>query len=262
MAFLLHKIIRYRLRVTRENLKNAFPDKSEEELYAIEKNFYRNLSDIAIETIKGFTISNKSVLKRHKVINPELLDKYYLRGQSLIGVLGHYGNWEWGTISAGLQLKHKPVAIYKPLHNPFIDRFIKQNRAKRGTILAPVDNTAETFENYSQSTCLFLLAADQSPVNLDKSYWVDFLNQDTACLHGPEKYARIYNYPVIFIEIERVKRGYYHIHLSELIAEPRLLPEGETTKRYMQKLEVLIRNNPGNWLWTHRRWKRKRIKST
>ncbi len=258
MAFLLHGLIRYRVKVTRENLKAAFPDKSEMELSTIEQLTYKNLADIAVETIKGFTMFNWSVRKQHKIVNPELLDKYYNNRQSVIGVAAHYGNWEWGAMSAGLFLKHKPIAIYKPLDNPIIDWFMRWNRAQRGTVLASIFKTEETFQKYKNEICLYILVADQSPSNLNKSYWVNFFNQDTACLHGPEKYAHLYNYPVIFIEIKRVKRGHYEIILSELAENPSELPESELTKLYMGRVEEMIRKAPENWLWTHRRWKRKR----
>ena len=81
---------------------------------------------------------------------------------------------------------------------------------------------------------------------------------ETACIHGPEKYAKMYNYPIIFIDIQRVKRGFYEIELSTLVENPIELTNGEITKLYMNKLEEVIRKNPENWLWSHRRWKHKR----
>jgi len=258
MAFFLHRVVKYRVKVTQENLKNSFPYKTVEELKILENKFYKNLADIAVETIKGFTIFNPVVRKRHKIVNPEFLDKYYNENQNVLGLAAHYANWEWGAISAGLYLKHKPVAIYKPLKNPLIDWFMRWNRALRGTVMASIFNTEGTFEKYKNDVCLFILVADQSPSDMKKSYWLNFLNQDTACLHGPEKYAHLYNYPVVFIEIKKIKRGYYEVFLSELAENPSLLPDGEITKLYMNRVEKLITSKPEHWLWTHRRWKRKR----
>lgn len=258
MAKLLHNVLKYRVKVTRSNLRLAFPEKSDAELAVIEKQSYQNLADISVEALKGFTMRNSAIRERHKILNPELLDYYYNQKQSIIGVAGHLNNWEWGALSAGIQLKHHPVAIYKPLSNKLIDWFIKWNRSIRGTELVPTNQTFDTFQKYKHKPCIYILVADQSPSNLSKAYWINFFNQDTACIHGPEKYAKMYNYPVIYIDIKRVKRGYYTVELSVLCDKPNELQDGELTAAYMHRLEQSIRENPENWLWTHRRWKRKR----
>lgn len=258
MAKLLHNVLKYRVKVTRSNLRLAFPEKSDAELAVIEKQSYQNLADISVEALKGFTMRNSAIRERHKILNPELLDYYYNQKQSIIGVAGHINNWEWGALSAGIQLKHHPVAIYKPLSNKLIDWFIKWNRSIRGTELVPTNQTFDTFQKYKHKPCIYILVADQSPSNLSKAYWINFFNQDTACIHGPEKYAKMYNYPVIYIDIKRVKRGYYTVELSVLCDKPNELQDGELTAAYMHRLEQSIRENPESWLWTHRRWKRKR----
>lgn len=261
MAKLLHKVLKYRVKVTRSNLRLAFPEKSEAELATIEKKSYQNLADISVEALKGFIMRNSAIRERHKILNPELLDFYYNQKQSIIGVAGHLNNWEWGALSAGIQLKHHPVAIYKPLSNKLIDWFIKWNRSIRGTELVPTNQTYGTFQKYKHKPCIYILVADQSPSNVSKAYWINFFNQDTACIHGPEKYAKMYNYPVVYIDIKRVKRGYYTVELSVLCDKPNELKDGELTAAYMHKLEESIRESPESWLWTHRRWKRKRVQT-
>ena len=204
LAFLFYRVFRYRRKVILENLKKSFPNKTEKEIQEIAKKTYKNLTDIVVEGIKTFTLSTKQVTKRFQIKNPEILDEYFNKGQSIIGVTGHYGNWEWGAMAGSLQIKHRSIAIYKPLTNKYIDNFIKRTRAENGTLLKSMYKTEETFENFKNQTCVFLLVADQSPSTIKKAIWVDFLNQDTACLHGPEKYASMYNYPVIYLNIQRV----------------------------------------------------------
>lgn len=258
IAFLFYRVIGYRYEVMKENLALAFPDKSEGEREAIIAKNYKNLADITVEALRGFFMSKWQVKKRYKMVNPELLNKYFDKGQSVIGVAGHFNNWEWGALSAGLQIKHKPIALYKPLANPFIDRFMKWTRAKKGTVMASNAKTSEIFENTQNATCIYILVADQSPVDLEKAYWLTFLNQETACLHGPEKYARKYNYPVVYIDIQRKRRGCYEVYLSELVVNPQEQPEGKITEAYMRRMEQSIKQTPHAWLWTHRRWKRSR----
>lgn len=258
LSFLFYYIFKYRKKVILQNLRNSFPEKSEKEIKSIAKKTYTNLTDIIVESIKTFTMSTKQVKKRFKILNPEILDEYHKKGQSVIGVTGHYGNWEWGAMAGSLQINHRAIAIYKPLSNKYIDNFIKRTRAENGTLLKSINKTTETFENFKNQTCIFLLVADQSPSSTKKAIWVDFLNQDTACLHGPEKHARNNNYPVVYLDIQRVKRGYYELTAEKLIEEPIKLEEDQVTKLYMNKLEEVIRKKPENWLWSHKRWKRKR----
>ena len=255
LSFVLRRIIKYRLKVVTENLESTFPELSKEEIKILTRRFYLNLSDVILEGIKSFTISRKQVLARHKILNPELLDPYLEAGKGIIATTAHYGNWEWGTLSPGLYLKNKIVGFYKPVSNKSFDKFIRNNRSRFGTILTSIRETSRTFEENRGLPVIYIMAADQSPSNRKLSYWVNFLGRDTAFLHGPEKHARINNLPVIYVSIRRVKRGHYELKLSTLAENPSVIPEGEITRLYAEQLELLIREDPANWLWSHKRWK-------
>lgn len=256
--YLAYYIIGYRKTIVISNLKKAFPHKPPAEIRRITKQYYRYLADIMVESLKGFTMSRKSLIRRHKILNPEILDKFYKSNLSVIGVSGHYGNWEWGSISGGLQIKHHPVAFYKALSNPYIDRFLKRSREKCGTQLVSIKETFDTFQANKERACIYLMIADQSPVNLEKAYWLDFFGIDTAFLHGPEKYANMYDLPVIYIDIIPVKRGFYELELHLITERPHELPEGELTRLFAGILEKRITDKPPYWIWSHRRWKRSR----
>ena len=256
VAFVLINI-NYRKEVVEDNLHKSFPDFSDAELKITKKLFYLNLGDVLVEGIKSFTMSRKQVFERHKILNPEILNKYFENGQSIIGLPCHYGNWEWGSLSASLYLSQPVVAFYKPLSNPFMDMYLKKSRAKYGTFLSSIAETTKTFEANSLKTTAFIMVADQSPANIKNAIWVNFLGRNTAFLHGPEKHARANNIPVMFVDIQRVKRGYYTLELSLISEFHNNLAEGEMTKLYANKLEEVIRRKPENWLWSHKRWKLK-----
>jgi Kdo2-lipid IVA lauroyltransferase/acyltransferase len=254
-SIILRKIIGYRNKVILENLEKSFPEMDAEDMRKITAKFYRNLSDVILEGIKAFTINKKQVQARYRILNPELIYPYLEAGRGVICVTGHYGNWEWGALSPPLQMPWKFVAFYKPLKNPRLDRFVRTNRSRFGTYLSPIRETTKTFEDNKNKPVVYLMAADQSPSNREMAYWADFLGRDTAFLHGPEKHARINNYPVVFAAIRRIKRGYYELDLSIIAEDPSLLPDGEITRRYAGKMESLIMEDPANWLWSHKRWK-------
>ncbi len=258
VAILLCYFVKYRYNIIIQNLKNSFPDKGNNEIKKMIFPIYRNIADILVETIKGFTINAKTLQKRIKTVNVEIMHELYDKYYGIIGTLGHYGNWEWAGLLAGLKLKQKTVALYKPLSNKYLDKYIRNNRSRFGIELCPIYITASIFEKYENKKVFYALIADQSPSNIYKAIWVKFFNQDTACLQGPEKYARKFNMPVVYVYIERVKRGYYNITFNILTETPKQTNDGEITSLFMSKLEQYIRKNPTYWLWSHKRWKHKK----
>ena len=165
---------------------------------------------------------------------------------------------EWGVLSSSFQVQHKTLGFYKPLSNKLIDEYFKNSRAAFGMHLISIFETAKAFAENRDVPSAYILISDQSPSrkDADKSFWIRFLNQDTAFLHGMEKYATVNKFPVIFLDIQRVKRGYYVVELSLLETATPEKP-GSLTKTYAQKLESIILANPANWLWSHNRWKLK-----
>ena len=259
-AFLLYKVFGYRKKIIHQNLSKCYPDKSEKEIKKLMWGVYKNLTDNILEGIKAFTMTKSQIIKRHKIVNPEILKKYIDSDKSLIAVTGHYGNWEWGSLSASLQTQYNIVGLYKPLSNKYIDSCARWSRARCGTILASINETKRTFKEFENTPTAYLMAADQSPGKKYRksAYWIQFLGQETAFLHGPEKYAQSHNYPVMYIDVQRVKRGFYEVELSILADNPTELENGEITNRFAQKLESVINKEPANWLWSHNRWKLKR----
>jgi KDO2-lipid IV(A) lauroyltransferase len=255
--FIAYRIIAYRRDVVKKNLESSFPGISEKELKRITLLFYRNLADILIEGIWAFSISRKQVINRYRIINPEVIEPYSRTGQSIIGVTGHYANWEWGSLSASLQTDFNVVAFYKPINNKYIDQFVRWSRSRFGTTLAAIKETSLTFEKYRDTKTLFLMASDQGmPQKFsEKAFWIHFLNHNIPFLHGMEKHARINNLPVIYIDIQRVRRGYYTVELSVLSDNPTVLENGALTEMYARKLETIILEKPENWLWSHKRFK-------
>ncbi len=257
IRFIMRNILGYRRKVILQNLKNAFPNKKIDEIRKLERKAYKNLIDNIVEGVKTFSMSKTKIVRHHRVLNPEIIEPFLKNQQSIIGVTAHYNNWEWGSLSASLQTPYDVVAFYKPLSNKHIDRVLRKSRSRCGTELVSIYKTSKAFEKYSNEPTLYLMAADQSPSKreLGKAFWFEFLGIKTAFLHGLEKHAKNNNYPVIYIDIQRVRRGYYELELSVLSDNPASLKEGELTKKYVNKLESVILKQPENWLWSHKRWK-------
>jgi len=254
-VFILYRLAGYRKKVVVANLKRAFPDKSESEIINITSQFYKNLCDILVETFKGFTLSEKQIKSRFKLVNADILEKFANENKSVLALTGHTGNWEWGILSAPYFLSHLPIGFYKPLSNKHLDAYVRRNRTRTNSLLCSIYVTALSFEHYLDKKAIYLMVADQSPSNKNKAIRVNFFGINTLCLHGAENYSRKYNLPVFYFNVHRIKRGYYEVELVLLTDKPNDLPYGEITVRYMNELEKYIKNNPPNWLWSHRRWK-------
>ena len=253
--FVLQHLAGYRKKVIRSTLERCFPEKDVAEIDKLVTGFYRNLTDVLVEGFKAFTMTRKQFAKRHRILNPELLDAHRKAKKSFIATPCHYGNWEWGALAPALQLREQVIGFYTPLSNPYMDKFIRRNRSRTGAILVSTSETSATFERLRDTPSVFIMAADQSPSKPEKAHWVDFLGQKTAFLDGPERHAREKDYPVVFADIQRVKRGYYELELSYISENPRQTQVGEITAEYARRLETVIRKDPRNWLWSHKRWK-------
>jgi KDO2-lipid IV(A) lauroyltransferase len=258
LRWALFYVFGYRRNVVKQNLEETFPRLDEKEIKALTWKFYRNLSDVIVEGIKAFTMSRRQIRSRHKVLNPEVALPFNEMKRSIIAVPSHYGNWEWGSMSGALYLPQKYVVFYKPIQNKWIDKYTRWSRSKYRGNLVSIYQTRKVFEENHTQNSIFIMAADQSPSNPSKAIWINFLGRDTAFLHGPEHYAKKYDLPVIFVDIQRVRRGFYELTLKLITDKPLETSDGEITEEYARLLEKAIYAKPENWLWSHRRWKLKR----
>ncbi len=255
IAFLLGRVIGYRTKVVEANLERCFPEKSKNEIKNINRKFYLNIADILLESLKGLTLSQTSIEKRFKILNPEVLNKYFDNNQSVMCLASHYANWEWGIQAVNSQIKHQAISIYKPLANTYLEKYMHKQRSRLGMKLYPMEETREAFAQAAKEPIAIILAADQSPSDTTKTIIVDFFNERLGFIHGPEAYAAKTHSPVVFFDVQRVKRGYYTLEIKELFTGKENLEKGVLTQIYAHKIEEVLRKKPEDWLWSHKRWK-------
>lgn len=260
VCFVLRDLIGYRKEVVMNNLKNSFPEKSEAEIKIIYKKFYSYLCDLILETLKTMVMTEEQARKRAIFHYPEWLQKLHDQQKSIIIVMGHYGNWEWGGPGFTLSTPYQLVVIYRPLSNPYFEKMMVRMRTKFGTKISPVNQTLRDMVAFRKDVTATAFIADQAS-SQDTAYWTTFLNQDTAVFTGPEKIAKKFNYPVVYMNIKRVKRGYYEIFPELMFENPKDTADNEILEAFTQRLEKEIQLDPVVWLWSHKRWKHKRVKS-
>ncbi len=257
---LLYYILGYRKKVVVANLKKAFPEKTPAEILAIQKKFYRYFCDMFLETFKTLTISRKMML-RHCSLDAgaeQLFTQMSAENKSMIIVMGHHGNWEWAGNSFSICSKHQLYVIYHPLANKYFNILICKMRERFGTKLIPMQDTFRDMIKNRDELNATAFIADQSP-NPAKAHWMNFLNQDTPVFMGTEKIAQKIKYPIVFVSVKKLTRGYYTLMAELLQSPPYLGCEGDITEIHTRKLEADIIAQPETWLWTHKRWKHKRV---
>ncbi len=253
-----YRWVGYRKKVVLQNLRNSFPEKSEEEIQSIASHFYRHFCDLIIESIKGFTISHDEITRRMKVLNPVVFERWYKEGRHVIVAGGHYNNWEWMAMAIAQQISPLPVGIYTPLSNRFMDEKMRISRERFGLRMLPKKEVPAFFKNPGAKKTATFFGIDQSPGDPRKAHWVKFLNQDTGVQFGVEKYAKEGNLPVLFGVIRKTTRGMYTFEVEDLTAEPNREAHGAIVEKITSRIEEEIRRDPRYWLWTHRRWKHKK----
>ena len=256
LFFVIYHLYGYRRKVVRENLHRSFPEKSPSERRLIEKNFFVHLSDYIIESTATLGMSKEVSQKRFRYINPECLDAYFKRGQSVLIALGHYGNWEWLN-NFPLTFRHQLLGIYKPQKNKQVDELFIRLREKWGMKAIPMTTSLKYILQYQRkgipTATLFL--TDQRPYFSAIEYWTTFLNQETPVYLGIAKVAKKLGYPIVFLNIRKKERGYYECEFVKVCDHPSEHSVEEITELHVRALERLIREKPDYWLWSHKRWK-------
>jgi KDO2-lipid IV(A) lauroyltransferase len=251
---LIYYVIGYRRQIVKNNLLQAFPEKTDAERTRIGKKFYHNLVDTFIETIKLMTISQGSLAKR-ATCNWDAINKFYDSGKSVQVHLGHNFNWEWGNAALADKTPYKILVVYMPVANKAIDRLFYNLRARHGAQLLPATGMRQAFLPHRDSQYLMGLVADQNPGDPSNAWWINFFGKPTPFVKGPAKAALANDTTVLFAFIHKPRRGYYVGHVSDPGFDMTTATEEELTISFVRYLEDVIRSYPDMWLWSHRRWK-------
>jgi KDO2-lipid IV(A) lauroyltransferase len=259
LSFVLNRVLKYRKKIIIQNLTNSFSTYSEAEIKTVTDNFYNHFADLILEGIKMLSLSKKQVMQRYVCKNPEILTPYFEQKKSVILVSSHYNNWEYMVLSLDMQFKHHGVGVGKLQKNKKFDEILNSYRQRYGTEVVFKHNIRETFETYEQQhlPTAYMMLFDQSKKS-KKSYWTTFLNQDTDFIFGPEYFAKKYDFPVFYYNVKKIKRGFYEFDLTPVSEHPNQTEYSEITEKCVRILEQTINEKPQYWLWSHRRWKRKR----
>ncbi len=252
---LAYYVVGYRKKIVQKNLKNSFPELSEKEIKKIEKAFYKHFADFLVESVKSLTISNKEIVRRCAILNPEVPNEYFEQGRSVMVLCGHYNNWEYYAVGLAQQMKHKVFAAYQPLKNEFFNEVLLKSRQRFGIKMMSMKEVPRKLVKSPKVPTMSIMVNDQSPHAPKKAYWNTFLNQPTGWMTGTERLASKLDQVVLFGCIRKRKRGFYEVSFYPITEKPKEVDAGFVLDQHTKYLEMVIAENPEYWLWSHRRWK-------
>lgn len=256
---IVYHLVGYRKKVVRENLQLVFPEKSSAELKRIEKAFYHHMVDMFLEMVKSISISDEELKKRFSFTNLEEIKKIRAMDKSVILACGHYASYEWMNALQLHGLDYKGFGIYKKVKNPYFDKLARDIRGRYDGILIPTSKaTIQITENEKHKIRgIYAMIADQSPKINRARIWGNFLGYRVPVFAGTEKLAKTLDMVVVYLHVEKVKRGYYVATFKTISYNPASEPPFSIICTYFEELEKQIKAAPQYYLWTHKRWKHK-----
>ena len=253
--WILCHVIKYRKSIIQENLNRCFPSQNIEK---ITTQYYRFLSMVTIEPFFTLKLSEDYLKSRVYGEYSEIV-KAGEEGKNAITLLGHMGNWEWLSAVAPLYVTpFQVVCIYKKMSNPFMEKYINKARSKYGAICVEMKELPRFLMKARKGISkpiLISFISDQIPSHNNTAV-VPFFGTDMFFFEGFQKVAKKIEAKVFYLDSEVTPKGDY-IYRSKLLHDFSIEPTyDELTLKFVQHLEKNIVNQPYNWLWSHRRWKR------
>ena len=254
IRFIVYDILCYREKVVIDNIQNTFIEKSQTEVIKLKNNFYDYFFELIVEIIKLLSISNDEINKRFTFSNINVIKQALKQNNSVIVVVGHYGNWEWALRSASNLIDTKIIGVYKRINNSIFEWLLLKIRSNTNVLPVEIKSLSRELVNNNEKK-IYAMVADQSPTLEQSNVRINFLNRDTLVYTGVEKISKKYNMPVFYLNVKLTSKGYYESTFEEINTKNINGKKLEITKEFFSKLENQIKSEPRLWLWSHKRWK-------
>ena len=257
LAFVFFYLIPIRKKVVFNNLKIAFPESNYSTNKKLAFKIYLSFAITLVEILSLPYMERDELSNAVECSNPELIIEKFKEGKGVILLSSHFGNWEFGAISIGIQIQLPLSVIVKPLRNPLVYEWMNKARTKFGNEVVPLGiSIRRTYQTLKEKKIVAMVADQRGPAEGVK---VDFFGKIVSVYTGPAALALKTGAPLICGIAIRQKNYQYKMVLVEISQQN--LPDGEEEKileisqRYTSYLEKVIRENPEQWLWMHNRWK-------
>ena len=273
LSWLLLRVFHYRTDVVMVNLARSFPEKKYDELRAIRDRFYLHFAETLAEMCwfagcKGEK-GRKRLVDSHivRLSNPEEWNRLSQGALQLMVMHSHMGNWElmggirqyFGDVEPDIHSKGIAVT-YLPLHNAFWDKVVEAVRTMPvrdqgfdGYVAA--GNVLRFVLSHRQDKFVYVLITDQYPYVGNGSMDVEFMHQPTRSMTAATALACKLDMAVGYLHFREKAEGAYTLTVETLCDHASAQTPEALMKRYYELLEGDLREQPWNYLWTHKRWK-------
>ena len=259
VAWLLHRVVRYRKSVIGGNLRRCFPAATEMEIRRWTGEYYRHLADLVVETLKNFSMTREEVKARIELDDNGLAGRLARDPRGGMILASHYGNFEWLLVRLDVMSQEEKIlgaAVFAKISRPGIGEVMERMRSKGGLTLIPRKQALSMSLRLMKAGYKIGFIVDQSPHKGGRVLWQDLCGQPTRWMVGPAKMAIRQGGPIVLAAMERLGRSRYRLKLWEWKPEPgEAATEESLMKAYVGVLEQQILREPPFWLWSHRRWK-------
>ena len=243
--------------VALDNLRHAFPEKSEEERAAIAKGAFRSYGIVLAELLWFPNLNDEIMRKLVRFDDVEVMKRAHEKGKGVIMLSGHFGNWELVGLACGYLSGLRCDIIVQTQSNKLVDDIINRHRCRFNNNVVPMGMSIREILRTLSEGGVIGLAGDQSGAK--ESAYIEFFGRKASTHKGPAAFALRAGAPLMFNSLIRHADGTYHIEIQEIpahdIASNTEENVVELTRRHTAVLEEYIRKYPEQWLWMHRRWK-------
>ena len=236
--------------VVYKNISRAFPNLNKDEINKISKTMWENYGRILSEYIflNEFRIKDKIEIR-----GQEILDKIKKNNERVIFISGHFNNFELMAMhieKSGVNL----AAIYRPLNNQFLNYFMEKIRKKyicKNQIKKGSSGTRRLLSLFKKGSSIALMI-DQRVSEGIKSR---FFDHDAFTTTIPAQFVKKFQCRIVPIYIERVDSIKFRLTVNSPLSFPQDEKIDSITLKLNSLLEEMILKNPGQWIWSHNRWK-------
>ncbi len=250
-------LTRIRKKVTMDNLRHAFPEKTDQEKRAIARGAFKTYGIAITQMLWAGSASVAELKSKVNIGDTGPVHRALARGKGLILMSGHFGCWEFLVSSVRLHLGVPFVIIVQTQRNRRINELVDRLRSRFGNQTYPMGPSVRHVMKALQEGKTLALLGDQSGPR--ESVFVDFFGRPAATHRGPAAFSLRNDTPIVMVFLVRQEDGTYQA-LFEEVDRSGLTGSSddnvvELTRRHTKVLEEYIRRYPEHWLWMHKRWK-------
>lgn len=263
LAWFAADVLKLRRQVIDDNLCCAFPSMSEHERRNLERGMWEHLFLLVTEVMHAPRKIHDTNWRDYVTApTKRLVTRMLLSDRATVFVAGHYGNFELSSFMLGL-FGFPSYSIARPLDNRHIDRALNQFRGMYGQHILPKNGCAGQVDEILKGGGTLALLADQHAG--PKGCWVDFFNRPASTHKAIGLFTLSTDAPLVVCYARRMSRPLQFEMVAPAVADPRSnQPEVANiralTQWYTKRLEEIIRVDPTQYWWLHRRWRPKKQK--